>query len=70
MVEYCALMNKNGKMSPAETIPGVGGGIKENDGGVNSTMRHCKNFYKCHNVPSAQQYDNKQKTKQYSPFYR
>jgi hypothetical protein len=29
----------DGKMSPVETIPGMGGGrIKENDGGVNSTM--------------------------------
>jgi hypothetical protein len=24
---------KNGKMRPAETIPGMGEGIKENDGG-------------------------------------
>jgi hypothetical protein len=28
-----------------------GGGIKENDGGVNSTMIYCKNFCKGHNVP-------------------
>jgi hypothetical protein len=28
-----------------------GGEIKENDGGVNSTMIYCKNFCKCHNVP-------------------
>jgi hypothetical protein len=29
----------NGKMRPIETVPGMGGaGIKENDGGMNSTM--------------------------------
>jgi hypothetical protein len=34
MVEYYALMYENGKMRPAETIPGTGGGgTKENDGG-------------------------------------
>jgi hypothetical protein len=34
-------------MRPAETVPGIGGGgIKENDGGVNSTMIHCKKFCK------------------------
>jgi hypothetical protein len=34
-------MYKNGKMRRVETIPGMGvGGIKENDGGVNSTMMH------------------------------
>jgi hypothetical protein len=34
MVEYYGLMNENGKMRPAEIIPGKGGGrIKENDGG-------------------------------------
>jgi hypothetical protein len=30
--------------------------IKENDGGVNSSimyLTYCKNFCKCHNVPSA-----------------
>jgi hypothetical protein len=32
------------------------GGIKENDGGVNSTMTCCKDFYKCHSVS---QYSNK-----------
>jgi hypothetical protein len=32
--------------------PGIGGrGIKEHDGGMNSTMIYCKNFGKCHNVP-------------------
>jgi hypothetical protein len=50
-------MYENGKkMSPIETIPGIGGRrIKENYGGVNSTMIYCKNFGKCHNVP---QYNN------------
>jgi hypothetical protein len=38
VVEYYALMYENGKMRPVETIPGMGGGIRENDGGVNSTM--------------------------------
>jgi hypothetical protein len=33
---------------------GVERRIKENDGGVNSIMTHCKNFCKCHNVPPAQ----------------
>jgi hypothetical protein len=45
----------NGKMRSVETMPGMeGGGIKENDGWVNSSMIYlvyCKNFYKCHNVP-------------------
>jgi hypothetical protein len=32
-------MYANGKMKPVEIVPGMGdGGIKENDGGVNSTM--------------------------------
>jgi hypothetical protein len=26
-------MYANGKMSPVETIPGMGAGVKENDGG-------------------------------------
>jgi hypothetical protein len=29
-------------------------GIKENDGGVNSTMIFYKNFCKCHSVPLVQ----------------
>jgi hypothetical protein len=34
MVEYYALVYENGKMRPAEIIPGTEGGrIKENDGG-------------------------------------
>jgi hypothetical protein len=42
-------------MRPTEIIPEMGGEtgeIKENDGGVNSTMIYCKNFFKCKNVPS------------------
>jgi hypothetical protein len=27
------LLYENGKMRPVETIPGIGGGIKESDGG-------------------------------------
>jgi hypothetical protein len=39
-------------MRLVETISGMwSGGIKEKDGGGNSTMTHCKDFYKCHNVP-------------------
>jgi hypothetical protein len=35
-------MYENGKMRPVETVPEVGEGrIKENDGGVNSTMTYC-----------------------------
>jgi hypothetical protein len=45
-------MYEDGKMRPVETIPGMGGeGIKENDGGVTSTMTYYKHFCKCHNVP-------------------
>jgi hypothetical protein len=40
----------NGKMRLVKTIPEIGGsGIKENDGGVNSTMINCKKFCKCYN---------------------
>jgi hypothetical protein len=39
MVEKHVLVYENGKMKPVETIPEMGGGeIKENDGGVKSTM--------------------------------
>jgi hypothetical protein len=49
-------MYENGKMRLVETIPGMGERvIKENDGGVNSTMIYCKNFCKCDNVPPVQQ---------------
>jgi hypothetical protein len=41
-------MYVNGKMIAVETVPRMeGGGIKENCGGVNSTMmylKYCKNF--------------------------
>jgi hypothetical protein len=49
-------MYESGKMRPDETIPGMGGErIKENDGGMNSTIRtfanvtmfpHYNNFFK------------------------
>jgi hypothetical protein len=53
---YCVHMYENGKMRPVETIPGVGGGrIKENGGGVNSTMMCCEHFCKCHSASPAQQ---------------
>jgi hypothetical protein len=42
-------------MIPLKTIPlRREEGIKESSGGVNSSviyLKHCKNFYKCHNVP-------------------
>jgi hypothetical protein len=56
--KYCLHVCVNGKMRPAETIPGMGGGkIKEKDRGVSSSMIYlicCKNFCKCHNVPPVQ----------------
>jgi hypothetical protein len=49
-------MNENGKMRPVETIPRMGEGrIQEINGGMNSTMKYCKNFCKCHNVSPVQQ---------------
>jgi hypothetical protein len=49
-------MYENGKMRLVEITPEMEeGGIKKNDGGVNSTMIHCKNFCKCHNGPPVQQ---------------
>jgi hypothetical protein len=43
-------------MRPVETVPVLGGwGIKDNDGGMNSTMIYCKNFCKRHNVFPEQQ---------------
>jgi hypothetical protein len=46
---------ENWKMRPAETVPRmVRGRIKENDGGVNSIMIHCKKFCECHNVTPLQ----------------
>jgi hypothetical protein len=48
-------MYENGKIRPAETIPGMGReGIKDSNGQVNSTMIYCKNFCKCHNVLAVQ----------------
>jgi hypothetical protein len=49
MVQICVHLYENGKMTPVETIPGMGGGkIKEE---VNSSMMYliyCMNFCKCH----------------------
>jgi hypothetical protein len=43
-------------MRSVEIISGMGErGVKENDGGMNSTMMYCKNFCKCHNVSPVQQ---------------
>jgi hypothetical protein len=55
-------MYENGKMRPVETMPGVGGaeGVKENDGGVNSTMICCKNSV---NVTMYPQYNNNKNKK-------
>jgi hypothetical protein len=54
---YSVYIYVNGKVRTVETIPGMGREkVKENDGGVNSIMIYCKNFYKCHNVPPAQQF--------------
>jgi hypothetical protein len=40
--KYCVLTYENGKSRPDEIIPGMGReGIKENDGGMNSTMIYC-----------------------------
>jgi hypothetical protein len=44
----------NGKMRPVESIPGMGGELKESDGEVNSTMIYCKKFCKYPNVAPAQ----------------
>jgi hypothetical protein len=46
----------NAKMTPVETLPGIGGGegIKESNGRTEFSMIyliHYKNFCKCHNVP-------------------
>jgi hypothetical protein len=65
-------MYVNGKMRPVETVPGMRGeGIKENDGGVNSTMIYCKNFCKCHNVtPSTTMIKIKYQNFEQSSSYR
>jgi hypothetical protein len=67
VVEYFVLMYENGNMRPVETVPGMGeGGKRRMMEKVNSTMIYCKNFYKCHNVPSIQlQYGNNK-----SPVFR
>jgi hypothetical protein len=50
----------NGEMRPVETVLRIGGeGIKEDDGGANSTMTYCKHFCKHHNVLPKQRYDYK-----------
>jgi hypothetical protein len=54
MVEYYALMYANGKMRPAETIPGTGGRRDKGEWWTSMTI-HCKNFDKCHNAPPVQQ---------------
>jgi hypothetical protein len=49
-------MYVTGKMIPVETITGMGW-VKENDGGVNSSMIYLiyhKNICTCHNVPPTQ----------------
>jgi hypothetical protein len=48
-------MYGNGKMKAVETILRMGEGIKENYGGVNSTIIYCKKFCKCHKVLPEQQ---------------
>jgi hypothetical protein len=68
MVEYYVLMYENRKMRLVETIPGMrGGGIKENDGWMNSTMIYCMNFCKCHNVPQYILYEKKNSNKGLNP---
>jgi hypothetical protein len=53
--KYYELMYENGRMRHVEVVPGMRwGGIKENDGGVSSTMIYFKNFCKYHNVPLLQ----------------
>jgi hypothetical protein len=48
-------MYKNGKMTSVEIVPGMRTeGIKENDGGVNSTIIHFKNVAKCHKITQVQ----------------
>jgi hypothetical protein len=45
-------MYANGKMITVETILQMGRGIiRRMVEGVNSSIIHSKNFYKCHNVP-------------------
>jgi hypothetical protein len=55
-------------MIPTETVPGIReGGIIESDGGGEFSMihlMHCKNFSKCHNVPSPSTTIKKKKKKE------
>jgi hypothetical protein len=44
------LMYENGKIRHAETIPGMGAGVKRMMEEVNSTTIYCKSFGKCHDV--------------------
>jgi hypothetical protein len=49
-------MSENGKVRPVKIITVMGERrIKENEGGVNSTMRYCKDVGKCHSVPRVQE---------------
>jgi hypothetical protein len=58
--KYSVLMYVNRKVRPVETIPSIGEGwLRRMMEGVSSTMKNCKNFCKCHNVPPIQQYYNK-----------
>jgi hypothetical protein len=69
MVEYYALMNENGKMRPAETVPGMEGGREDKGESRRGELKYdvvtilvdCKNFCKCHHVPPPTQYYNKRK---------
>jgi hypothetical protein len=56
MVQILCTHACNGKSENCETIQGMEKGrIKENNGGMDSTMIHCKNFCEYHNVCPAQQ---------------
>jgi hypothetical protein len=49
-------MHVNGKTTPGEIIPGMGGGSRRMVEGVNLTILYliyCKNPCKCHNVSPA-----------------
>jgi hypothetical protein len=39
-------------MIPFETVPGWGEELRREVKGVNSSMMHCKNICKCHNISS------------------
>jgi hypothetical protein len=59
-------MYVNGKMRPVETIPGMGGGGRENDEGDEFNviyLIHCKDFCKCHSAPTAQFLKNTERKK-------